>query len=99
MSHVFTYRTRLKVKPFGVLDLLIMLGKFATLNSGNGIRFISELLGFLTLSTVRNSKYKKSQRFGNLILTLSPEGERVKKPTLLGPSEGANLNHWPSSLN
>jgi hypothetical protein len=50
----------------------------------------SELLGIWTLSTVRHSKNYRMQRFGNWICC-HPQ-VRGEKPTLLGPSERANLS-------
>jgi hypothetical protein len=55
----------------------------------------SLLVGFWTLSIVRNSKYKKTQRFSNWIFPSSGEGGGVGgegTPTLLGLLERANLN-------
>jgi hypothetical protein len=54
---------------------------------------VSESLGFWTLSIVRNSKYKTTQRFGNWMFPPSGEGGG-ETPTLLGYLKTANLNHW-----
>jgi hypothetical protein len=72
-------------------------GKKHDLNkdSHDGI-YHSESLGFRTVSIVRNSKYKKTQRFGNWLFPSS--GEVGKTPTLLGPLERANLNHWTTHV-
>jgi hypothetical protein len=51
-----------------------------------------EILGYWTLTIVRNSKYKEAQRFRNWIY-FRPQ-VRGETPTLLGPLEKANLNHW-----
>jgi hypothetical protein len=51
------------------------------------------ITGFLDLPIIPNSKYYKEQRFE--IWTLFPiSGEGMEAPTLLGPLEIANLNHW-----
>jgi hypothetical protein len=47
----------------------------------------------LDVSIVRHSKkHERSQRFGNWIC-FHPQ-VRGETPTLLGPLERANLNHW-----
>jgi hypothetical protein len=57
----------------------------------------SESPGSWTSSIARDSKYKKTQRFGNCIC-FRPQ---VKgwKPTLLGLLERANLSHWTKGPN
>jgi hypothetical protein len=52
----------------------------------------TESQGLWYFPIVRNSKYQKTQRFGNWIFPSS--GERKETPTLLIPLEGTNLNHW-----
>jgi hypothetical protein len=47
-----------------------------------------ESLGFWTLSIVRNSKYKKTERFGNWI-RFRPQMKGMGTSTLLGPAERA----------
>jgi hypothetical protein len=53
----------------------------------------SDLLGFRTLSIVRSSKKLENTTFRKLDLFLS-SGEGGEIPTLFGPLERANLNHW-----
>jgi hypothetical protein len=51
-------------------------------------------MGFLTLSLVRYSKERKrTQRFANWIC-FHTHVRVWETPTLLGPLEIANLNHW-----
>jgi hypothetical protein len=54
---------------------------------------IPELLGFWTSSIIRYSK-NQTTRFENWIFVRSQVRET---PTLLGPSEKANLNHWTTN--
>jgi hypothetical protein len=49
-------------------------------------------LGFLTLSIVRHSKKLKDTMFLKLDVSVVRRGGRT--PTLLGPLERPNLNHW-----
>jgi hypothetical protein len=44
-------------------------------------------------SIVWNSKHKETQRLGNWIC-FRPQVRGGETPTLLGPSDRANLNHW-----
>jgi hypothetical protein len=52
----------------------------------------SKLVHFWTSSIVRNSKYEKTQHFGNCIC-FRPQ-VRGGFPTLLAALEIANPNHW-----
>jgi hypothetical protein len=52
----------------------------------------TELLGFWTLFIIQYSKKLENTMFQKLDLFLS-SGER-ETPTLLGPLERANINHW-----
>jgi hypothetical protein len=56
----------------------------------------TELVGFWTLSIVRNSKYSKTVSETGSVSVLKWE-EGGKTPTLLDPLERASLNHWNSS--
>jgi hypothetical protein len=57
----------------------------------------SELLGLGTPSIVRNSNKLENMTFRELDLFPSSYEER-EAPTLLGPLERDNLNHWTSLL-
>lgn len=56
----------------------------------------SESLGFWALSTARNSKCQKTQRFGNNVFPSSGVGR--EKQTLLCSLKGTNFNHWRSNF-
>jgi hypothetical protein len=60
------------------------------------LMMVYSTLGFWTVSFDRNSKYRRKQRFGNWLFPFS--GEVGKTPTLLGPLERANLNHWTTHI-
>jgi hypothetical protein len=52
------------------------------------------ITGFLDFAVVRNYKYEITRSFRNWMFPALREG-RVT-PTLLGPLESSNLNHWTS---
>jgi hypothetical protein len=57
------------------------------------LEYSLELLDFWTLPIARNSKYLENTTLWKLGLFLS-SGEGKETPTLIGPLERANLNHW-----
>jgi hypothetical protein len=63
------------------------------INCSDGAVWHSELLGFWTLPIIRYSEGLKNTAFRKLDL-FPPSGEGGKTPTLLGPLERVNFNHW-----
>jgi hypothetical protein len=99
-------RSHFQVRVRGARDHILLsqiqdfafVASYDSLGYGGGIRlcfpFVSEILGFRTLSIVVVLKIKLRKNTTFRKLDLFPSSGEGKKPILLGPLERASLNHW-----